>query len=150
MRGRQLVALASGKPMQTEPESSTHHAGPPGEPAAAVEGLPVGDLVRGADGCRAGATRLFRAEGAGGHSRSRSTRWTVRVASGGGSCERSSRPNSGHPSGAGAGADAWWHQRSPCVSGRERHVSLSRAPEIRSPGGDCRSCKRRRSSLLKR
>jgi len=44
VRGRQLVALASGKPMQTEPESSTHHAGPPGEPAAAVEGLPVGDL----------------------------------------------------------------------------------------------------------
>ena len=42
MRGGLLIALASRKSMQTEPESSTRRrAGPPGEPAAAVEG----DLV---------------------------------------------------------------------------------------------------------
>ena len=42
MRGGLLIALASRKSMQTEPESSTRRrAGPPGEPAAAIEG----DLV---------------------------------------------------------------------------------------------------------
>lgn len=42
LRGRLLIALASRKSRQTEPESSTRRrAGPPGEPAAALKG----DLV---------------------------------------------------------------------------------------------------------